>query len=331
MSELMSIPLDRIRENPEAIRTVDKTGEEYIGLVDSIRSKGFNGSISVREIEGDEDGVLYAVVDGMHRTMAAKDAGLAEIPCSVAAFDEAEAIEFSIMANVHKKDTTVAEYRQGLIKLLKLNPMMTNADLAEKMCKSTQWVGNILSLNKIDNDEIISLIDEGKITLSNAVALAKLPPEEMVNYITEAQPEAPNVFIPKVDARAKEIKDAKRQGKNPEDRQFIPSEFLQKMRDIKEARDTGELATQLLGHTGIADPAEAFKLALNWVLHVDPISIEEQKAQYEQKLEAQKAKKAEREAKRAAKAKEKAAEKMTEAEEAEAKAREAAEAAAAGN
>ena len=313
MSELREIALDEIKENPEAIRVVNRQGEEYLGLVDSIRSKGFRGTITVRA-----DGDGYVVVDGMHRYMAAKDAGLEVISCDVATMDEASAIEYSVMGNVHRKDTSASEYRSGLLKLLNLNPLMTEADLATKLGKSPTWIGNILRLNKIEDENIMALIDDGSITLSNAYALAKLPPEEQVNFITDAQTLAPEEFIPRVTERVNEIRDAKRSGKDPHQAEFTPAEWMQKLGVIKGERDSGDVATALIAETGAQSAKDGFILALNWVLHADPFSIAEQKVKWEATQAEREEKRRHKEAEKAAKEKAKAEAKLKEAAEKEA-------------
>lgn len=301
MANLSNIKLEMVRENPEAIRNVNRQGEDYLGLVDSIKTKGFLGTITVREMK-DGEGEYYVVVDGMHRFLAAKDAGLDEIPCNIATLDDAQAVEFSIMGNVHRKDTKPSEYRGGLLKLLNLNPMMTEAELATKLGKSPTWISNILRLNKIESEEIMALIDKGSINISNAYALAKLPAEEQLEFITDAQTLAPDEFVPKVSERVKEIRDAKRKGETPGAAEFTPVEHMQKMKDIKEQRDSGEVADALIAETGVTTPKDAFILALNWALHADTFSITEQKSTWEAK-EAAKAEKAkQRASEKAAKA-----------------------------
>lgn len=320
---LKVVPIAQIRENPEAIRVVNRQSEEFIGIVDSIKAKGFRGTITVREMKEGEE-VYYVVVDGMHRYMAAKDAGLKEIPCDICSLDEAASIEYSIMGNIHRKDTTPSEYRVGVLKLLNINPLMTEAELATKLGKSPTWLNNILRLNKIESDEIMAMIDSGEIPISNAYALAKLPADEQMNFITEAQTMAPEEFIPKTAERAKEIRDAKRSGKDPEKPEFKPAEYMQKMKDIKEQRDSGEIAEALISEVGAKSAKDGFILALNWVLHADPFSISEQKSTWEAKEAAKAAKQKEREAAKAAKKKEKAEKELAAAAAAEEAAKEAA-------
>lgn len=51
---LAEIKLSEIRESPVALRKVDRTSEEYLGLVDSIRKSGVLNAILVREFKDEE-------------------------------------------------------------------------------------------------------------------------------------------------------------------------------------------------------------------------------------------------------------------------------------
>ena len=317
-TELKEIAIGQIRENPDAIRVVNRKAEGYLGLVESIKAIGFTlSTITVRPfVEGGE--TFYVVCDGMHRYLAAKDCGLDVIPCQISTMEDDAAVEASIMANVHRKDTSASEYRSGLLNILQRNPMMTEAELAVRLAKSPTWVQNMLRLNKIENDEIIALIDGGAISLANAYALAKLPAEEQVNFLTDAQTLSPEEFCPKVAARSKEIKDAKRRGEDPNAATFTPAEFMQKMTVVKEQRDSGEVGNALIAETGVSTAAEGFALALNWMLHADVFSVAEQKGTWEAKEAARAEKKRQRAVEKAAKDKEKAQVKLEEAAKAEA-------------
>lgn len=99
---LKSIPLNNIKENPNALRTVDRTTEEYLGLVDSIRKNGILNAVLVREMQNPVDqSVFYGLIDGLHRFTAAKDAGLTEIPAQVKSMEDAAVLEAQILANIH--------------------------------------------------------------------------------------------------------------------------------------------------------------------------------------------------------------------------------------
>lgn len=318
----MKINLSDIRENPVALRQVNKKTEEYLGLVDSIRQRGFMGAITVRRrTTTDESGVsvtYYEIIDGLHRVTAAKDAGLVEIEATITSMSDMETLEAQIMANIHRIETKPIEYTEQLKRILSCQPLLTEAGLAAKLGKSPQWIAERLSLGKIDNQEIKKLINEGKITLSNAYALAKLPAEDMPSFVDRAITETPEVFIPSVHARIKQIKDERRKGNTAPPAEFKPVMFLQKISDIKNEIEKGERAAVLT--KGVTNVVEAFTLGLKWALHFDPQSIEAQKdkddARRKAKEDANKKRKAEAEIKKAQKAQEDAAKASLAAEEA---------------
>jgi ParB/RepB/Spo0J family partition protein len=308
---LKTVKISQIRENPVALRTVNRQSEDYLGLVGSMQEKGFMGAIIVREqIDPESKENFYELVDGLHRFSAAKDAGISEINVDIVPLNDDLVLEAQIVANIHKIETKPAEYTAQLRRVLARNPMMTEAELAEKVRKSATWIQQRLSLTKIDNPEIITMIDEGKITLINAYALAKLPQDEQAKFVDRAITQQPDEFVPAVNARVKEIKEAKRKGQDPAAATFQPVAHIRKMKDIKAETENPEIGPELVRSTGVKKPVDAFALALAWVLHLDPESIKAQEAEYNERTakreEAKKAKQVEHAKKREATAKAKA-------------------------
>jgi hypothetical protein len=148
---------------------------------------------------------------------------------------------------------------------------MTISDLAKKLAKSLTWVSERLGLVKL-TDEIAKLVDANTINLSNAYALAKLPEEEQANFVDRAITMTPQEFVPQVNNRVKEIREAKRQGRDATKAEFTPMPHLQKLTDIKTEFAEGKVAETLVADLGITDPVEAFKLGVAWTLHMDPVS-----------------------------------------------------------
>jgi len=208
------------------------------------------------------------------------------------------------MTNIHKVETRPVEYSKQLLRILSRNPLMTESELAAKLGKSTQWVKERLGLTKIADEAIALLVNEGKIKLANAYALAKLPPEEMADFVDRAMTLPPDEFVPAANNRMKEIREAKRTGAEAGAAEFQPVAFMQKMKEIKEELDTGAAAAVLCAD--LDSPASGFKMALKWCLHLDPKSVEVQTAKHEerqaQQEEAKRKKAAERAAKKAEKA-----------------------------
>jgi len=306
------ITLASIRENPVALRSVNRESEEYKGLVDSIKNVGFMGTITVRKKNDPETKVeFYELVDGLHRFCAAADAGLKQINVDCVNLSDDSVMEAQIMANIHKVETRPIEYSKQLLRILSRNPLMTEAELAAKLGKSPQWISERLNLTRITNPKIMGLVNEGKIKLANAYALAKLPAEEMADFVDRAMTKQPDEFVPEVQARVKEIREAKRKGDDAPPAEFVPVQYCQKLKDIKGEIEAGSVRAILRGLAPNSFDA-GFEMALKWILHVDPKSSATQKTEDEQRrterTEARQKREGEKAVKRAEKAKEKAIE-----------------------
>jgi ParB/RepB/Spo0J family partition protein len=281
--KLMKIRIADIRENPDALRQVDRRSEGYLGLVESIREKGLLKPINVREMPDRDDPskTVYSLVDGAHRYTASQDAGLEEIPAYVLDVSEAEALEAQLVANAHVIETKPSEYSDALLRMLGLNPTLTVADLAKKLSKSPKWLGDRLSINKLD-PEIKKLVDENKVNLTNAYSLAKLKDyAEQREFLDRAMTEQPAVFVPLVQTRVKELNDAKRQGRNAAAEQYTPVAHPRKGKEMEEEIGAGRAAQTLKGQGHVANPQD-FLMGVKWALHLDPQSVEEGRVKWEQ-------------------------------------------------
>lgn len=274
-AKLKEIAIASIRENPVALRAVNRQDEGYIQLVDSIRIKGVLNPILVREIqeEGPDGEKLFGLVDGLQRFSASQDAGRTHIPAQVIALSDAEVLEAQIITNVHRVETKPVEYSKQLMRILAGNPTMTINDLAGKLAKSPSWVSERLGLVKLA-DEIASLVDAGRINLSNAYAMAKLPAEEQKEFVERALTMTPQEFVPTVNTRVKEIRDAKRQGRDANPQEFVPVAHLQKLADIRSEFESTSIGTVLIAETGARSALDGWKLGVAWALHMDPRSQE---------------------------------------------------------
>ena len=322
----MNIAIAQVRPNDVALRQVNRESETFLGIVESVRSRGIINPISVRERtedEGEEQITYYELVDGLHRYTAAMEAGLEEVPVHVVNLKDDEVLEAQIIANIHKQETRPIEYTNQLKRILSRNPLMTASELAVKLGKSVQWIQQRLSLSNINNAEIQSLIDEGKIVLANAYALAKLPEDEHANFISNAMTDPPSEFIPLAQARGKEIKEANRQGKDKKPATFEPQAHAQKVKVVKEEFENSQVGPDLISKAGASTAQEGWNLAVSWFLHLDADSVAAQKEKWDAKQKSLAETKVERAAKRKAVKAEKAKKK---AEEAEAAAKAAAEA-----
>jgi ParB/RepB/Spo0J family partition protein len=274
-----TIPVSSIRENPVALRAVNKEDEAYIGLRDSIRDVGLLNPISVREQKDDVTGeIYYELVDGLHRYSSARDVAMENIPVNIVNLSDSQTLEAQIMANVHKIETKPVQYTRQLQRMFAMNPTLTLTDMAAKLAKSPSWVGQRLNLLKLDG-AVQDLVDGGKITVSNAVILSKLPNEEQVNYVDQAMTMITEEFTPLVATRAKEISDAKREGRSKEPAVFVANPRLQKMSTIKDELESSAIGPELCAKNKLKKAADGFALGVQWVLNMDPDSVSVRKAE----------------------------------------------------
>ena len=100
-SILLTIPLDKLhalRRNPQYL-----TADQQRALEDSIRRDGFLVPIIVRR-----RGEMYEILSGNHRTIAAREVGLTEIPCVLKdPCDDDEAARIAVNMNTVHGDPNV--------------------------------------------------------------------------------------------------------------------------------------------------------------------------------------------------------------------------------
>lgn len=278
--EVLVVPINAIRENPVALRSVDVEGEKYAGLRDSIKCVGILDAISVRRRSEDVEGEVveyYEIVNGLHRYTAAVEVGLAELPVNVVSLDKVELLEAQIMANIHRIETKPVEYTKQLQRIFALNPTFTISNMATRIARSSSWVSQRLNLLRLE-PSVQSLVDADKITVANAVALAKLPHNEQLNYIDQAMTETTDVFAPTVQARAKELKDAAREGRQSTPVEFAPVSSLRRFGELKEEYSSPAVGPEICRQVGAKTAEEGFALAIAYVINLDPISVALQQA-----------------------------------------------------
>jgi ParB family transcriptional regulator, chromosome partitioning protein len=296
MSEMLVIKLSDIVESPVALRTVNQESEKFATMRDSMR--GPNGElallnpISVRPVKSEDGSIAYQLVDGLHRYTAVKAAGFKEIPAYVREMDDSRVLESQIIGNFQRVDTKPSEYTQQLKMYLSINPLMTVKELATKLSVSTAWIEGRLSLANIENTAVKELVDEGQIKLSNAFAISRLPPEEQASFVEAAVEDDSKTFADKVSARLKEMRDAKRKGEKAQSKEFEAVPHLRKIREVNAELESGcESGTVLCRNLETA--LDGFRVALEWMMHLDAESVAQQKAAWDARVaeQAERAKK----------------------------------------
>jgi ParB family chromosome partitioning protein len=297
------VAISDIRPNPVALRAVDRESEDYIQLRDSIGdpSIGLLNPINVRKREETVDDELityFEIIDGLHRYSACSEVGFDEIPILIKDMNETEVFLAQIVGNAMKIETKPVQYTKALQRIIGANPTWTLVDLANKVHRSPAWLNQRFGLLRLDTG-VQDLVDEGRITVSNAVVLAKLPHDEQLNFLDSAIQMNTSEFGPLVQTRVKEIKDAEKAGRSADAAKFKPSAKPRKKSELEDELNTRAILGQLV--STCVTKEEAAYAALAWALQLDEISVATQETAYNERKERIEADKVKRKAERAKK------------------------------
>jgi ParB/RepB/Spo0J family partition protein len=302
---LIFAPLSKVREADLAIRkTVDKEGEQYRNLRDSVKLSGIMNPPNAREevdpLSPTEK--IYKLIDGLQRTTAARDVGLSEIPLHVIDVDALRGMEMQFQANLARVDMKPADYSKALVEYLTYNPTVSKLELAGKVGQSEAWIEDRLSLENL-HESLRGLVNDGIIKMSNAVMLAKLPADKQADFKEAAIGKSAVDFMGLVRAEKAAIAKAKREGSKDVVAVYVPHpKFKVQSLILSEIEAPNELA-QLVANAKTTDPLAIAVLTARWCVNLDPASLEageaafkktqEEKAKAAQERAAEKAKKKE--------------------------------------
>ncbi len=139
-------------------------------LANSIRERGVIQPLIVRRSA--DDNSKYELIAGERRWQAAQKAGLHEVPIVEVEADNLKSLEFAIVENVQRSDLNTIEEAMGYKKLI--DEFNYDQDKVSKFIgKSRAHVTNCLRLLTLPK-EVISLIEEGKISQGHAKVLVGL-------------------------------------------------------------------------------------------------------------------------------------------------------------
>lgn len=184
-SAVAKIKLDEIGFNPDQPRKLfnDNSLDE---LADSIRQVGVLQPVLVRKLETGETAtphpdrnefagsLKYCIVAGERRARAARRAGLKEIPALVCTYAETESLKIALLENIQREDLGPVEEATAYRDLLEAYGA-TQEELAVMLGKSRSGIANHLRLLTLE-DEILDLLQDGRITRGHAKALLSMPP-----------------------------------------------------------------------------------------------------------------------------------------------------------
>ncbi|MCL5006106.1 MAG: ParB/RepB/Spo0J family partition protein [Acidobacteria bacterium] len=149
------------------------------GLTESVREKGVLEPLLVRRYP--ESG-KYLIISGERRYFAACAAGLTEVPCIEKDADDAETLELALIENMQRKDLTPFEEADG-VQALGDRFGLTHEEIAKKIGKSRSSVTELLSLRMIPDEVKAICIENGVISKSQLLQVARQPSEAKMREV----------------------------------------------------------------------------------------------------------------------------------------------------
>ncbi len=166
-----TVPIVRIEPRTDQPR-VNFDEEALAELADSISQHGIIQPITVRKLEDD----YYQIIAGERRWRAARMAGLDTVPVNIIDVSEKEAAELALVENLQREDLNPVEEARGY-KALMDKYSMTQERVAQTVGKSRPVIANALRLLKLP-EEVLGLVEIGRLTLSHARALLEIEDPE---------------------------------------------------------------------------------------------------------------------------------------------------------
>ncbi len=187
---MVMIPLDKIRISAHNVRAEEFFGdEEDKAFVENVGSYGVLFPIIVRPV-----GDMYDVYSGRRRFLAAKENGLTEIDCIVKeAYDE-EALDLSLIENIHRKNLDPVTIGRALKRRIDSTGIKAIA-YAKKLGIPKSSMSTFLRMNDLSPD-MQTEVQAGKVTFREALKVVRLnlPPETEIALAREAREDGSNSF-----------------------------------------------------------------------------------------------------------------------------------------
>jgi ParB family transcriptional regulator, chromosome partitioning protein len=142
-------------------------------LAASIKANGLIQPIVVRPLPpGSAGDAKYEIVAGERRWLAAKVAGLSDIPVIVRQLSDKEAVAVALIENIQREELTSAEEARALKRLID-EFSLTHQQIAESVGRSRAAVSNLVRLLELPAS-VIALIDSKHLSMGHARALLGL-------------------------------------------------------------------------------------------------------------------------------------------------------------
>lgn len=167
---ILNIPIENIRSSTLQPRhTFDE--ETLAELTESIKEHGVLQPLLIRRV-GDD----YEMIAGERRLMAARSAGLSQVPVIVMDVAESDALELALIENLQREDLNVLEEAEGY-QVLSDKFGLTQEQISARVGKARASVTNTMRLLALPS-EIKQYITSNQLSAGHAKVLSGLEIEE---------------------------------------------------------------------------------------------------------------------------------------------------------
>lgn len=164
---IRDVPIEAVQPNPHQPRVAfDATALEE--LAQSIREHGILQPLIVTRLE---DG-SYQLIAGERRLRAARLAGLTSVPVVIKDVSEQQQLELALIENVQRADLDPIEEARAYA-MLEDQFGLTHAEIARRVGKSRSTISETLALLKLP-PEVQAMVSAGQLTPGHAGALLSL-------------------------------------------------------------------------------------------------------------------------------------------------------------
>ena len=200
---IQDIPLGQITEsqtNPR--RHFDET--KLAELADNIKQYGVLQPILLRPApSGASD--RFELVAGERRYHASKRAGRDSIPATVRELNDSQCLEIQLIENGQRDDVHPLDEARGYARLMQLEPETYTVEaIAAKMGKSAVYISGRLRLVQLIS-EAQQAFYEAKLTITHALEIARLQPNDQRRALQECFPQYRNATAILKDKKAEAI------------------------------------------------------------------------------------------------------------------------------
>jgi ParB family transcriptional regulator, chromosome partitioning protein len=170
--QITILQIDEVQPNPLQPRGVI-TPESLVDLIDSIKEHGILEPLVVAKTPAG-----YQLIAGERRWRASRHAGLTHVPVIIKETSPRGMLELALVENVQRVDLNALDRAKGFERLIE-EFGLSNADISQRVGKSTAYVSNTLRLLRLP-DALKDGLLSGLITEGHARALAAIDDSQLM-------------------------------------------------------------------------------------------------------------------------------------------------------